>query len=59
MALFESIPSEVSGQRLYNVKSPVSLESIGQFQAASAEEVQAAVDRGREAQREWAKKNLR
>ena len=58
MALFESIPSEVSGQRLYNVKSPVSLESIGQFQAASAEEVQAAIDRGRKAQREWAKKTF-
>ncbi len=53
MALFEEIPSE-SGHRRYNVKSPVTLESIGEFEAATAAEVRGAVDRAREAQREWA-----
>ena len=55
MALFEPLPSDATGRRLYNVKSPVTLESIGQFESATAEEVQAAVDRARKAQREWAK----
>lgn len=58
MALFELLPSDETGRRLYNVKSPVSLESIGQFEAASAEEVRAAVDRARKAQREWATKSF-
>ncbi|MBC8188793.1 MAG: aldehyde dehydrogenase family protein, partial [Proteobacteria bacterium] len=53
MALFEEVPSE-SGHRRYNIKSPVNLESIGEFEAASAAEVKAAVDRARKAQREWA-----
>ncbi len=58
MALFEQLPSDETGRRLYNVKSPVSLESIGEFEAATAEEVRAAVDRARKAQREWATKTF-
>jgi succinate-semialdehyde dehydrogenase/glutarate-semialdehyde dehydrogenase len=60
MALFEQIPSDDSapGRRRYNVKSPVTLESIGEFEAASDEEVRAAVDRARKAQREWATKSF-
>jgi acyl-CoA reductase-like NAD-dependent aldehyde dehydrogenase len=57
MALFEEVSSE-SDHRHYNVKSPVTLESIGEFDAATATEVQAAVDRGRKAQREWASKSF-
>ncbi len=57
MALFEEVPSE-SGHRRYNIKSPVSLESIGEFEAASAAEVKAAVDRARKAQREWATRSF-
>lgn len=53
MALFEEIPSE-SDHRRYKLKSPVSLESIGEFESATAAEVKAAVDRARKAQREWA-----
>ena len=53
MALFEEIPSE-SDHRQYNIKSPVSLESIGQFESATAEEVTAAVHRASKAQGEWA-----
>ena len=39
MALFAEIPSDGDTRR-YDVKSPVTLESIGQFQSASAAEVQ-------------------
>ena len=54
MALFQQIPS--SGEaRHYDVKSPVTLESIGEFDAATAAEVRAAVDRARKAQRDWAR----
>ncbi len=61
MALFEAIPPEDPAQvdrRRYDVKSPVSLESIGQFEAASPAEVRAAVDRARKAQREWATRSF-
>jgi len=57
MALFEEVPSE-SDHKHYNVKSPVTLESIGEFDAATAAEVQGAVDRARKAQREWALKSF-
>jgi succinate-semialdehyde dehydrogenase/glutarate-semialdehyde dehydrogenase len=57
MALFEAIPSE-SGRRQYRVKSPVTLESIGEFESATTEEVQAAVARARKAQREWARRSF-
>ena len=40
MALFERLPSQEPGRRIYNIKSPVSLESIGQFHAASDAEGQ-------------------
>lgn len=58
MALFEQIPSTDSNRRLYDIKSPVTLESIGQIESASAEEVQAAVDRARKAQSEWAQRSF-
>lgn len=57
MALFEEVPSE-SEHRHYNVKSPVTLESIGEFDAATAAEVQSAVDRARRAQRAWGEKSF-
>jgi acyl-CoA reductase-like NAD-dependent aldehyde dehydrogenase len=57
MALFEEIPSE-SGHRRFKLKSPVHLESIGEFQSATKEEVKAAVDRARKAQREWATRSF-
>ena len=57
MALFEEVPSE-SDHRHYNVRSPVTLESIGEFDAATAAEVQGAVDRARKAQHEWALKSF-
>jgi acyl-CoA reductase-like NAD-dependent aldehyde dehydrogenase len=57
MALFEEVASD-SGRRRYNIKSPVTLESIGQFDAATAQEVQGAVDRARKAQREWSRRSF-
>ena len=57
MAIFEAIPSE-SDRRRYRIKSPVSLESIGEFEAATAEEVRAAVDRARKVQRDWARRSF-
>ena len=57
MALFESIPSE-SGRRLYRVKSPVTLETIGEFECPTAEEVREAVIRARKAQRDWAARSI-
>jgi succinate-semialdehyde dehydrogenase/glutarate-semialdehyde dehydrogenase len=53
MAIFESIPGD-AGQRRYRVKSPVTLEPIGEFDAASRGEVRAAVERARKAQASWA-----
>ena len=43
MALFEEVASD-SGRRRYNIKSPVTLESIGQFDAATAQDVQGAFE---------------
>ncbi len=57
MALFEALPSQ-DGRRRYDVKSPVTLESIGQFECATPEEVRAAVARGRKAQQEWATRSF-
>ncbi|MEZ4279462.1 MAG: aldehyde dehydrogenase family protein [Myxococcota bacterium] len=57
MALFEALPSQ-DGRRRYDVKSPVTLESIGQFECATPEEVRAAVARARKAQQEWATRSF-
>jgi acyl-CoA reductase-like NAD-dependent aldehyde dehydrogenase len=58
MALFEAIPSE-AGRRRYVVKSPVTLERIGEFECATTEEVEIAVSSARKAQREWAARSFR
>ncbi|HAC81029.1 MAG: aldehyde dehydrogenase family protein [Candidatus Binatia bacterium] len=53
MAIFE--PMESTGEsRKYNVKSPVTMESIGEFTAGTDEEVHEAVARARAAQPAWA-----
>ncbi|MEZ4353652.1 MAG: aldehyde dehydrogenase family protein [Myxococcota bacterium] len=57
MALFQAIPSD-GGHRRYDVKSPVTLESIGQFDCATDVEVRSAVERARKAQREWATRSF-
>lgn len=57
MALFEAISSE-SDRRRYRVKSPVTLETIGEFDAATREDVVAAVERARKAQSDWATRSF-
>ena len=54
MAIVESVASSGPRRRL-RVKSPVTLESIGEFECASAEEVRAAVERARKTQADWAR----
>ena len=58
MALFAEIPSD-GAARVFDIKSPVTLESIGQFEAATEEDVRAAVDRARKAQGEWASRSFK
>ena len=53
MAIFEPIESAGEG-RQYNIKSPVTMESIGHFTAATEDEVHQAVARARAAQPAWA-----
>ncbi|MDG1401751.1 MAG: aldehyde dehydrogenase family protein, partial [Candidatus Binatia bacterium] len=53
MAIFESMES-TGESRKYNVKSPVTMESIGEFTAGTDEEVHEAVARARAAQPAWA-----
>ena len=57
MALFEPIQG-ADGRRRYDVKSPVTLESIGQFDCATADEVRGAVARARKAQGDWSKRSF-
>jgi len=57
MALFEAISGD-SGRRQYVVKSPITLERIGEFECATTEEVGAAVTRARKAQHEWATRSF-
>jgi acyl-CoA reductase-like NAD-dependent aldehyde dehydrogenase len=52
MAIFERI-TDVPRRR-YRVSSPVTLEPIGEFEAADTDEVRAAVERARKAQAGWA-----
>ncbi len=53
MAIVEPIESAGPRRRL-RVRSPVTLQPIGEFDCATAEDVRAAVERARKAQLEWA-----
>ncbi len=53
MAIYEPIEDK-NGRRAYRLRSPVSLEPIGELECATSEEVQTAVDRARAAQVAWA-----
>ena len=57
MALFEETQSDC-GRTHFNIKSPVTLESIGEFDAATEDDVRLAVSRAREAQLAWATKTF-
>jgi acyl-CoA reductase-like NAD-dependent aldehyde dehydrogenase len=53
MAIFERIAETADGHRRLELKSPVTLESIGELVCASEADVQAAVAKARKAQKAW------
>ncbi len=54
MAIVEPIPAESeSAPRVLRLRSPVTLEPIGEILVTRAVEVQAAIERARKAQKEW------
>ena len=53
MAIVEAIPATKTARRRIRVSNPCTLQAIGEFQPATADEVHAAVARGRDAQRRW------
>ncbi|MBW2272993.1 MAG: aldehyde dehydrogenase family protein [Deltaproteobacteria bacterium] len=53
MAIIEPVPSDGPRRRL-RVLNPATLEPLGEFDCANAEDVHAAVERARKAQTEWA-----
>ncbi len=57
MAIVEALETEGSRRRM-QVRSPASLEPIGEFECADADQVRAAVERARVAQREWATRSF-
>jgi acyl-CoA reductase-like NAD-dependent aldehyde dehydrogenase len=54
MAILEPLESGPAERRRYRLRSPATLEPIGEFEARSAGDVRAAVDVARKAQPEWA-----
>lgn len=56
MAIFERLQTEPGQRRKLRMKSPVTLEVIGEVECASKEDVAAAIARARTAQRTWAQK---
>ncbi len=54
MALVEPAPSSETGQRRLRIRNPATLEAVGEFDVCSAADVQAAVERARKAQPDWA-----
>ncbi len=55
MAIYELVNDAEADARTYRLRSPVTLEPIGDLKCATTEEVSAAVSRAREAQRDWAR----
>lgn len=58
MAIFERIAETADGHRRLVLKSPVTLEPIGELVCASEADVQAAVAKARKAQKAWAAKSV-
>ncbi len=54
MAIFERIEDAACGRRRLSLKSPATLESLGEIECASKEDVEAAVAKARAAQPAWA-----
>ncbi len=54
MAIYEALETSNGAPRRIRLKSPVTLEDIGEFECASEQDVRRAVDRARRAQPAWA-----
>jgi acyl-CoA reductase-like NAD-dependent aldehyde dehydrogenase len=57
MAIVEALAEE-AGRRRLGLRNPATLESLGAFEVASADDVRAAVERARKAQPAWAELGL-
>jgi acyl-CoA reductase-like NAD-dependent aldehyde dehydrogenase len=53
MAILEPLESGAGGRRRYRLRSPATLEPVGEFEARSAADVQTALEVARKAQLEW------
>jgi succinate-semialdehyde dehydrogenase/glutarate-semialdehyde dehydrogenase len=54
MAILEPLESAAGARRRYQLRSPATLEPVGEFDAKSAADVQAALEAARKAQPDWA-----
>jgi succinate-semialdehyde dehydrogenase/glutarate-semialdehyde dehydrogenase len=54
MAIYEPIANSTGPRRKLRVRSPVTLEPIGEFEVATRADVEAALERARKAQVDWA-----
>ena len=54
MALVERIEGGDTDARRFRLRDPATLEHAGEFEVSSAEDVRAAVETARKAQRDWA-----
>src|SRR5262245_60408647 len=59
MAIVEALPEAAGGRRRLALRSPATLEPIGELEGATADDVRAAVERARKAQPAWAELGLR
>lgn len=59
MAVVEKIAAEGKARRKIRVRNPANLELIGDVEVATAEDVKAAMERARVAQKEWAKVSIK
>ena len=53
MAILEALESGAGARRRYRLRSPATLEPVGEFEARSAADVQTALEVARKAQPEW------
>jgi len=54
MALVELLAGSPGGRRRLQLKSPATLDPIGEIEVATADDVRAAVERARKVQPTWA-----
>lgn len=54
MAIIEAASAAPGSRRLYRLRNPATLEPVGEFEAATAEDVRNALESARKAQPDWA-----